>query len=335
MWKRFIDDVFSIWTNSEENLERFLKELNGFHPSIKFTFEKSKMKVNFLDVVIKIKNGRLSTDFYSKPVDSHQYLHYNSCHPENIKKSIIYSQTLRLRRICSERKDLKSHVRDLKGWFLRRGYPQQIIEEQMDRAFRLPLENDTQQNKMENRIALVVTYSNAFRNLSTTLQKNFNILYSDLLVAYRSARNLKNFFVRSKVYPLERTVGSSKCGSKRCQVCLNVSETDIFESFQTKRQYKINHHLDCNDKCLIYLLSCKICGLQYVGSTTDRFRLRWNNYKDNGRKAQQGEEHMQPELQDCSITLIDKTNGSDPTRREEYWCVVFKTVTLYGLNRIE
>ena len=123
------------------------------------------MKVNFLDVVIKIKNGRLSTDLYSKPVDSHQYLHYNSCHPEHIKKSIIYSQTLRLRRICSERKDLKSHVRDLKGWFLRRGYPQRIIEEQVDRAFRLPLENDTQQNKMENDIALVVTYSPAFRNL--------------------------------------------------------------------------------------------------------------------------------------------------------------------------
>ena len=98
---------------------------------------------------------------------------------------------------------------------------------------------------MENGMALVVTYSPAFRNLSTTLQKNFNILYSDAEVrtvftpspffAYRSARNLKNFFVRSNVYPLERTVGSSKCVSKRCQVCPNVSETDIFESFQTKR----------------------------------------------------------------------------------------------------
>ena len=91
-------------------------------------------------------------------------------------------------------------------------------------------------------------------------------------------------------------MGCSKCRSKRCQVCINVSETDTFESFHIKRQFKINHHLDCNDKCLIYLLSCKICGLWYVGSTTDIFRLRWNNYKDNNRKAQRGEEHMQPEL---------------------------------------
>ena len=40
-------------------------------------------------------------------------------------------------------------------------------------------------------------------------------------------------------------------------------------------------------------------------------------------------------LQDCSITLIDKADGSDPTRREEYWHVVLKAVTPYGLIRIE
>ena len=40
-------------------------------------------------------------------------------------------------------------------------------------------------------------------------------------------------------------------------------------------------------------------------------------------------------LQDCSITLINKTDGSDPTRREEYWRVELKIVTPYGLNKIE
>ena len=111
-------------------------------------------------------------------------------------------------------------------------------------------------------------------------------------------------------------------------MCLNINETDTFESFQTKQKYRINHHLNCNDKCLICLLSCKVCGLQYVVSTTDKFRLRWNNYRENDRKALRGEEHMQPELlehfaadnhncflSDSSITLIDKTDGSDPMRR--------------------
>ena len=147
----------------------------------------------------------------------------------------------------------------------------------MDRRFRLPLEHDIKQNKKENGIPLVVTYNLAFRNLSTIPQKNFDILYSDveirmvftpsLFVAYRSARNLESFLVRPNVYPLERTVHSPKCGSKRCQVCPNFSETYIFESFQTKRQHKINHHLNCYNKCLVYLLSSKIFGLQYIDST--------------------------------------------------------------------
>ena len=158
----------------------------------------------------------------------------------------------------------------------------------------------------------------------------------------------KSYLVRSKIYPLERKVGSEKCNSKRCLVCLNVSKTDVFQSFLTKKQYKINHQLNCNDKCLIYLLSCKVCGLQYVGSTTDKFRLRWNNYKENNPKAKRGEEHMEPLVfehfcsndhngfvEDCSITPIDKINGSDPTRREEYWRRVLKTATPYWLNTID
>ena len=118
-------------------------------------------------------------------------------------------------------------------------------------------------------------------------------------VSFWNARNLKIFLVRSKVYPLQRKVGSVKCNGKRCcQVCLNINKTDTFESFQTKQKYKINHYLNCNDKCLIYLLSCKVCGLQYVGFTTDKFHLHWNNYKENDRKALRGEEHMQLELVD-------------------------------------
>ena len=55
VWKRFIDDISFIWTESEKNLEKCLKELNRFYVNIKFTFQKSKMKVRFLDVVTEIK----------------------------------------------------------------------------------------------------------------------------------------------------------------------------------------------------------------------------------------------------------------------------------------
>ena len=95
LWKRLIDDIFFVFKDSEENLNKFLKDLNEFHPNVKFIYEKSKEEINFLDLFIKLTDGKIVTDLYCKPTDSHQYLHYDSCHAEHIKRSIILSQTLR------------------------------------------------------------------------------------------------------------------------------------------------------------------------------------------------------------------------------------------------
>ena len=98
-------------------------------------------------------------------------------------------------------------------------------------------------------------------------------------------------------------------------------------------------------KYIVYLLPCKVCGLQYVGSTADRFHLRWNNYKCSQRVALEGStpkqnyfhQHFLSEdhhglLEDCKITLIDKTDFSDPCRREFFWMYELKTFVPLGLN---
>ena len=69
---------------------------------------KSKEKINFLDLVIKLTDSKIVTELYCMPTDSHQYLHYDSCHAEYIKTSIIFSQTLRLKKICPQKSDLDS-----------------------------------------------------------------------------------------------------------------------------------------------------------------------------------------------------------------------------------
>ena len=93
----------------------------------------------------------------------------------------------------------------------------------------------------------------------------------------------------------------------------------------------INHKFNCNDKYLVYLLTCNRCKKQYVGHTVDKFRFSWNNYKGNCRKHQRGETCMQQHLyehfcssnhncfiSDVSVTFIDKTDPSDPLKREDY-----------------
>ena len=37
-------------------------------------------------------------------------------------------------------------------------------------------------------------------------------------------------------------------------------------------------------------------------------------------------------LEDVPITLIDKTDGSDPKKRETFWMHALKTLPPYGLN---
>ena len=107
------------------------------------------------------------------------------------------------------------------------------------------------------------------------------------IVSYRIARKLKYYVVRLKQHPVERKVGCRGCGSSRCQFCKSISITDEFTSFPTKATYN-SHSFDCNDTCLIYLLSCKSCGKQYVDNTPDHFLSTWNNYKSDLRKAESG-----------------------------------------------
>ena len=100
------------------------------------------------------------------------------------------------------------------------------------------------------------------------------VFYPEPMVSFRSFRIVSGYLVRAKVYPLERTESSFECNEIRCQDCLNFNETDTFTITVTKQTYKINHKCNCSDKCLIYLLKCKKCLIQYVGKTADTFRYR-------------------------------------------------------------
>ena len=79
-WRHFL------YLESEEKIEEFLENLNKSHPNLKFTSEKSKKYVNFLDVTVGFIDQHLETDFYCKPIDCHQFLDFNHVHPIHIKK---------------------------------------------------------------------------------------------------------------------------------------------------------------------------------------------------------------------------------------------------------
>ena len=241
----------------------------------------------------------------------------------------------------------------MKIWFQKRGYLQNIIENEMEKV-KFPSCNKAQR-KHSKGIAFVVTYHPLLKQLKGILRRNMYLLHMNVeikqtftpvpMVSYRSSRKLSSYLVTAKLYPTERIVGSKGCGKKCWEVCVNVCETDTFTSTVTGETFKINPKLDCDDKCLIYLFTCECCGKQYVGETTEEFRFRWNNYRCNGRKYTKNEDCFQEHLfrhfhsgehtgflGNVKITLIDKTDGQNPKKRENYWRRTFKTYAPFGLN---
>ena len=94
--------------------------MNEKHLTIKFTAEWSQTSINFLDVTVSLIGGKVTTDSYVEPTDSHQYLHSSSNHPYHCKEGIPYIQALRLNRICTGPNSFDRRFNDLEK--LEKGY---------------------------------------------------------------------------------------------------------------------------------------------------------------------------------------------------------------------
>ena len=111
-WYRYIDDIF--WPHGEDELERFTRHLNS---TIKFTIEKSRTAVNFLDTTVSLENNRLETNLFVKPTNRNNYLPFDSAHLYHCKKGLPYSQFIWIRRICSKPLDFKQNCPCIKCQF--------------------------------------------------------------------------------------------------------------------------------------------------------------------------------------------------------------------------
>jgi len=51
-WKRYINDILSLWNVDKKEIEEFIVLGNSHHPTIKFTVEVSEKEINFLDTTV-------------------------------------------------------------------------------------------------------------------------------------------------------------------------------------------------------------------------------------------------------------------------------------------
>ena len=145
------------------------------HPTIKVEYEINIKEINFLDTTVyKDIDGKLRTELYRKPSDRQNFLHSRSEHPPALKKSIPYSQDVRVRRFCYNDKDFKESCSQLEETFHSRGYNRNFIDEQIKQVATNP-RNDLHKERrgeLPNGIPMITTFNRTLPPLSKIINKN-------------------------------------------------------------------------------------------------------------------------------------------------------------------
>ena len=101
-WKRYINDVFSLW-NDKGEINSFIELANSYHPTIKLAAEIADTEITLLDTCVYKgkrfkKRSILDVCTQFKPIETFQYTHSTSCHPPGVRKGFIKGEALRLLR---------------------------------------------------------------------------------------------------------------------------------------------------------------------------------------------------------------------------------------------
>ena len=149
------------------------------------------------------------------------------------------------------------------------------------------------------------------------------------------------------IYGPDRRQFSSKraCGSKRgCKTCTIFDQSTTFKSSYTGREYSIGPNLHCGVENIVYLITCKLCKIQYVGETETSLRQRMCGHRSciKNLGSLLGSHFDDHGLDNLRVQIIEKI---DPRRmrndktvkdhrldREDYWMRELGTISPFGLN---
>ena len=108
------------------------------------------------------------------------------------------------------------------------------------------------------------------------------------LISFSQPHNLCRSLCRAKLCQAasvndEPPRPSQSCGKSRCKLCLSLICSNYISSTANNKTFKCyNENTSCDSKWIIYVISCPICNLQYVGQSNN-LRARMNGHKSDFR----------------------------------------------------
>ena len=124
------------------------------------------------------------------------------------------------------------------------------------------------------------------------------------------------------------------------------SHAQVFHSKTTGKEHKIFYNVNCKTPNVVYLLDCRICGLQDVGEIVQSFNKRMNGHRSDLTKKTLlpvsqhfvSPEHSLDDFGRSKIYIIDH-NPSCPRKenqrqkRESFWIRELQTLHPEGINK--
>ena len=97
-----------------------------------------------------------------------------------------------------------------------------------------------------------------------------------------------------------------------------------------------NNTPPCELDCVVYLITCSNCSLQYVGKTKQKLKQRFSGHKHCCKKKQDQilYKHFNSDckFENAKFRVIDRTTDNDLLSREDYWMKKLMSVYPFGLN---
>jgi hypothetical protein len=89
------------------------------------------------------------------------------------------------------------------------------------------------------------------------------------------------------IYLKMASKNTQQCGYGGCKTCADMDASDTLTSSVTKKAYDISvQNVDCNSSIVIYLITCGLCSVQYVGRTESphqKLKQRHNGHHQEWR----------------------------------------------------
>ena len=300
---RFVDDGIT-GVPGEVPSNTFQECMNEMHSAIQWTItepsdENLRGKPTNCNVFLSLKvfmteDGSVYTDIHYKETNSHDYLSYDSHHPQHVKDNIPYTLAKNIIVATSDGDMMEKNLCDLTGWLNDCGYPLNVIRKGIFNA-RLQGPANAPTNKPA--IPFITTHFSNF-NSSNIVDVTKNLLehstnprlqtvFKDVNIihARRQPPNLLRQLTTAAFIQGEprNNPGIHRCRRSNCKVCrLYLQECTSFMTSNGK-VWEVRCEITCGSKNTLYFQVCSFCNHETNCGKTDNFRIRTNNHITGAR----------------------------------------------------